>query len=94
VSGFTRLTIVGRSRKAEIVVPGDETIAALIPQLMDLLEERTGSVARPLTLVRATGQQLDTALTSPTWWPRPGTTPAACGHPATVKGWVRSPSAP
>jgi type VII secretion integral membrane protein EccD len=62
VSGFTRLTIVGRSRKAEIVVPGDETIAALIPQLMDLLEERTGSVARPLTLVRATGQQLDTAL--------------------------------
>jgi hypothetical protein len=63
VSGFTRLTIVGRSRKAEIVVPGDETIAALIPQLMDLLEERTGSVARPLTLVRATGQQLDTALT-------------------------------
>jgi type VII secretion integral membrane protein EccD len=62
VSGFTRLTIVGRNRKAEIVVPGDETIAALIPQLMDLLEERTGSVARPLTLVRATGQQLDTAL--------------------------------
>ena len=63
MSGFTRLTIVGRTRKAEIVVPGDETIAALIPQLMDLLEERTGSVARPLTLVRATGQQLDTALT-------------------------------
>lgn len=62
MSGFTRLTIVGRSRKAEIVVPNDETIAALIPQLMDLLEERTGSVARPLTLVRATGQQLDTAL--------------------------------
>lgn len=62
MSGFTRLTIVGRSRKAEIVVPNDETIAALIPQLMDLLDERTGSVARPLTLVRATGQQLDTAL--------------------------------
>lgn len=62
MSGFTRLTIVGRTRKAEIVVPNDETIAALIPQLMDLLEERTGSVARPLTLVRATGQQLDTAL--------------------------------
>lgn len=63
MSGFTRLTIVGRTRKAEIVVPNDETIAALIPQLMDLLDEHTGSVARPLTLVRATGQQLDTALT-------------------------------
>ncbi|KFF58868.1 hypothetical protein JF66_15270 [Cryobacterium sp. MLB-32] len=63
MSGFTRLTIVGRTRKAEIVVPNEETVAALIPQLMDLLDEPTGSVARPLTLMRATGQQLDTALT-------------------------------
>lgn len=63
MSGFTRLTVVGRTRKAEIVVPNEETIAALIPQLMELLDEPTGSVARPLTLMRATGQQLDTALT-------------------------------
>lgn len=63
MSVFTRLTVVGLSRKAEIVVPNEETVAALIPQLMDLLDEKTASVARPFTLIRSTGQQLDTALT-------------------------------
>ena len=56
---FTRLTIVGAHRKAELVIPDDEAIGGLIPQLMDLLGESTGSVARPLTLVRSTGEQLD-----------------------------------
>lgn len=56
---FTRLTIVGAHRKAELVIPDDESLGGLIPQLMDLLGESTGSVARPLTLVRSTGEQLD-----------------------------------
>ena len=34
-----------------------------MPRLMDLLDEPTGSVVRPLTLVRSTGEQLDVALT-------------------------------
>jgi len=59
---FTRLTVVGASRKAELVVPNDESVGALIPRLMDLLEEKAGSVARPLTLVRSTGEQLDASL--------------------------------
>jgi hypothetical protein len=60
---FTRLTIVGASSRAELVVPNDETIGGLIPRLVDLLGERGGSVVRPLTLVRSTGEQLDPALT-------------------------------
>lgn len=60
---FTRLTIVGATSRAELVVPNDETIGGLIPRLVDLLGERGGSVVRPLTLVRSTGEQLDPALT-------------------------------
>lgn len=60
---FTRLTVIGTARKAELVVPDDETVGALIPRLMELLEEPTGPVARPLALIRATGEQLDAART-------------------------------
>ena len=61
---FTRLTVVGSARKAELVVPDDESLGGLIPRLMDLLEEPTGPVARPLALVRSTGEQLDAALSA------------------------------
>src|ERR687894_3272899 len=64
MTDFTRLTIVGTERKAELVVPSDEAIGRLLPRLMDLLGEPSGSVARPLTLVRSTGEQLDVALTA------------------------------
>ena len=60
---FTRLTVIGSARKADLVVPNDEAVAGLMPRLMDLLDEPTGSVVRPLTLVRTTGEQLDVALT-------------------------------
>ena len=64
MTNFTRLTVVGSARKAELVVPDDESIGGLLPRLMELLEEPSGSVARPLTLVRATGEQLDASLSS------------------------------
>lgn len=63
MTDFTRLTIVGSRRKAEMVVPNDEAVGALIPRLMELLDERAGTVSRPLTLVRSSGEQLDTART-------------------------------
>ncbi len=56
---FTRVTVVGRALRADIVVPDDELLGTLVPSLMTMLEEPAGSAARPLTLVRATGQQLD-----------------------------------
>lgn len=61
---FTRITVVGSLRRAELVVPDDEPVGGLVPRLMDLLEEPTGSVARPLALVRPTGEQLDAALSA------------------------------
>lgn len=64
MTDFTRLTIVGTARRAELVVPDDESMGALIPRLMDLLGEPSGPLARPLTLVRATGEQLDAALSA------------------------------
>jgi type VII secretion integral membrane protein EccD len=60
---FTRLTVIGSARKADLVVPSDEAVAGMMPRLMDLLDEPTGSVVRPLTLVRAIGEQLDATLT-------------------------------
>jgi type VII secretion integral membrane protein EccD len=60
---FTRLTVIGSGRKADLVVPNDEAVSGLMPRLMELLEEPTGSVVRPLTLVRPTGEQLDVGLT-------------------------------
>jgi type VII secretion integral membrane protein EccD len=60
---FTRLTVIGSAHKADLVVPNDEAVAGLMPRLMDLLDEPAGTVVRPLTLVRSTGEQLDVALT-------------------------------
>jgi type VII secretion integral membrane protein EccD len=63
MTGYTRLTVVGGRRKAEMVVPNDEAVGTLIPRLMELLDEQPGPVSRPLTLVRSTGEQLDASLT-------------------------------
>ena len=62
MTDYTRLTIIGSHRKAQMVVPGDEPIGSLIPRLMHLLDEKAGAVSRPLGLVRSTGEQLDTTL--------------------------------
>jgi type VII secretion integral membrane protein EccD len=59
VTDYTRVTIVGSTRRATLVVPNDEAVGALIPHLMELLGEKTATVARPLALVRLTGEQLD-----------------------------------
>ncbi len=64
MNGFTRLTVVGSLRRAEVVVPDDEALGGLLPRLMELLEEPTGPVARPLALVRLTGEQVDAGLTA------------------------------
>ena len=64
MTDFTRLTIVGSVQRAELVIPTDEALGGLIPRLMDLLGESTGSVAQHLTLVRSTGEQLDIGLSA------------------------------
>lgn len=37
---YTRLTIIGSHRKAEMVLPDDEPAGSLLPQLLDILDER------------------------------------------------------
>lgn len=49
---FTRLTVVGSVRRADVVVPSDEELAVLVPGLLDLVEEppppaRSPSCDRP-----------------------------------------------
>lgn len=59
MSLYTRLTVAGTARRAEVVVASDEPLGAVLPRLLDLLGETNGTVARPLTLVAADGEQLD-----------------------------------
>lgn len=63
MTDYTRLTVVGSVRRAELVVPDDESVGSLIPWLAQVLEEPVGSAARPLALVREGGDQLEGDLT-------------------------------
>ncbi|MBA8793639.1 hypothetical protein FHX74_001244 [Friedmanniella endophytica] len=64
MTDFTRLTVIGSRKRAELVVPDDETLGGLLPRLMELLDEPSGPVGRPLTLVRVTGEQVEAGLTA------------------------------
>ncbi|GIG21637.1 hypothetical protein Cch01nite_23610 [Cellulomonas chitinilytica] len=57
--GYTRLTVQGAHRKAEVVVPDDEAVAALLPSILELLAEDRLAGARPVTLVDVLGRQVD-----------------------------------
>ncbi|MGY4645332.1 EsaB/YukD family protein [Cellulomonas sp. URHB0016] len=57
--GYTRLTVQGAHRKAEVVVPDDEAVAALLPSILELLAEERVAGARPVTLVDVLGRQVD-----------------------------------
>ena len=63
MTGFTRLTVVGRTHRCELVVPSDEILGAVLPGMLDLLHEPAGPVTRPLRLVLPTGDQLDVGRT-------------------------------
>jgi type VII secretion integral membrane protein EccD len=61
VTDYTRLSVHGSMRRAEVVVPTDEPVGTVLPRLIELLDEPSGTVARPLTLVGADGEPLDIA---------------------------------
>lgn len=61
MSIYTRLTVAGAARRAEVVVASTEPLGAALPRLLDLLGETDGTVARPLTLVTPDGEQVDVA---------------------------------
>ncbi|MFF7294098.1 EsaB/YukD family protein [Microbacterium sp. NPDC008134] len=59
MSDFTRLSVRGASRRAEIAVSSDDPLGILLPHLIDALAEPAGADARPLALVTAMGDSLD-----------------------------------
>jgi len=63
MSGYTRLTIQGGQRKTDVVVPDDEPIASIVPELVALLEEDRGDGARPVVLATLLGDQLEPSRT-------------------------------
>jgi len=62
VSIYTRVTVAGAERRAEVVVPSAEPLGAALPRLLDLLGETAGTVARPLAVIAPDGEQIDVAL--------------------------------
>lgn len=63
MSIYTRLTVAGSERRAEVVVPSGEPVGAALPRLLDLLSETAGTVERPLAVIAPDGEQIDIALT-------------------------------
>lgn len=61
MSEYTRLTVQGTNSRADLVLPADEPLAELLPDVLDLLDEPAGA-ARPLTVVTLLGEQLNTSL--------------------------------
>ncbi|UPL13734.1 ubiquitin family protein [Microbacterium galbinum] len=59
MSDYTRLSVRGSSRRAEIAVSSDDSLGSLLPQLIDALAEPSGAGGRPLALVTAIGDSLD-----------------------------------
>lgn len=59
MTDFTRITVVGATRRADVVVATTEPWAGLLPRVVDLLGERGTDSAQPLALVRVTGDEID-----------------------------------
>lgn len=51
---YTRLTVIGGSRKADLVMPDDEPVGSLLPQLLEILDERAAG-GREVRLSTLTG---------------------------------------
>lgn len=63
MTDYTRVTIQGEGRKADLVLPDDEPIAAVLPEVLSLLDETTDRSSRPVVLMTTVGEQLSPALT-------------------------------
>lgn len=68
---YTRLTVIGTARKAELALPNGDPVGVLLPHVLDLLDEkpRGGDV---LTLTTLTGATLDFDATLEEQGVRPG----------------------
>jgi type VII secretion integral membrane protein EccD len=53
---YSRVTLVGTRRRADIVLPSDEPVGLLLADLLELLDEPAGPAPRPRQLVDPAGQ--------------------------------------
>ncbi|MDO5065943.1 MAG: type VII secretion integral membrane protein EccD [Propionibacteriaceae bacterium] len=56
--GYTRVTVLGSTHKADLVLPDDEPLGTLLPQLLQLLQENVPG-GQELSLSTLDGNQLD-----------------------------------
>lgn len=61
MTDFTRVTVVGTGRRADVVVASDEPFAGLLPRLVDILDEPIADSAHPVAIVRVTGEEISLA---------------------------------
>jgi len=59
MADFTRITVVGEKKTAELVVASDQPFAALLPKFLEILGQGTPSA--PLALVSVVGAEIDMA---------------------------------
>jgi type VII secretion integral membrane protein EccD len=60
---YSRVTVVGARRRLDIVLPSDEPVGRLLPDVLTLLDEPVSRPPRPRHLVTRTGQVLATDAT-------------------------------
>ncbi|WP_413453006.1 EsaB/YukD family protein [Georgenia phoenicis] len=58
MSDYTRLTLVGTTHRADVVVPSTEELGAMLPELLELLREEPQDLPQTVALVRVTGEQV------------------------------------
>jgi len=58
VTEYSRVTLVGRHRRVDAVLPADEAVGGLMPDLLELLDDPVDSPARVRQLVTAAGDVL------------------------------------
>jgi type VII secretion integral membrane protein EccD len=63
VSEYSRVTLLGRRRRVDAVLPADEAVAGLMPDLLELLDDPVDGPARNRQLVTVAGDVLPGELT-------------------------------
>lgn len=61
--GYSRVTLIGRRKRADLVLPSTEPIGALLPEILEILDESTTGTPRRLGVATATGNLLSVDLT-------------------------------
>lgn len=56
---YTRISVIGSERRAEVALPSSEPVGNALPELIKILGEASKPLARPLVLLTPIGEQVD-----------------------------------